>query len=85
MATPSGKQTVAVKYKKIRLQELVMDKRDKVSFLKCSFPATLPILFQFFERGQFGDVKRAKWNNQEVAVKFFTLADRKGGFNEEVS
>ena len=37
-----------------------------------------------FERGQFGDVKRAKWKGKVVAVKCFTSADRKGGFSEEV-
>ena len=41
-------------------------------------------LSQFFERGQFGDVKRARWNEKVVAVKCFTSADRKGGFSEEV-
>ena len=40
--------------------------------------------FQFFERGQFGDVKRAKWNGKVVAVKCFSSPDRKGGFSEEV-
>ena len=39
---------------------------------------------QFFERGQFGDVKRAKWNGKVVAVKCFSSPDRKGGFSEEV-
>lgn len=40
---------------------------------------------QFHGSGQFGDVKKAKWNDKVVAVKCFTSADRKGGFQEEVS
>ena len=40
---------------------------------------------QFFGSGQFGDVKKAKWNGKVVAVKCFSTADRKGGFQEEVS
>ena len=48
------------------------------------FGMDLFFLSQFYERGQFGEVKKAKWNNHEVAVKYFTSADRKGGFTDEV-
>ena len=41
-------------------------------------------MLQFYGRGQFGDVKKAKWNGKVVAVKCFATADRKGGFSEEV-
>ena len=51
--------------------------------LAFSLSPSLPFS-QFFERGQFGDVKRARWNEKVVAVKCFTSADRKGGFSEEV-
>ena len=51
--------------------------------LALSLSPSLPFS-QFFERGQFGDVKRARWNEKVVAVKCFTSADRKGGFSEEV-
>ena len=40
--------------------------------------------FQFLERGKFGDVKRARWNEKVVAVKYFSSQDKKGGFSEEV-
>ena len=40
---------------------------------------------QFFERGQFADVKKAKWNDKVVAVKLFSQVDRKCGFREEAS
>ncbi len=42
-------------------------------------------LSQFFARGQFGDVKKAMWNDKVVAVKVFSAADRKCGFSPEVS
>ncbi|XP_064404629.1 mitogen-activated protein kinase kinase kinase 7-like isoform X2 [Halichondria panicea] len=38
----------------------------------------------FFARGQFGDVKKAKWNGKVVAVKVFSAADRKCGFSPEL-
>ena len=36
------------------------------------------------ERGSFGDVRKAKWRGQDVAVKLFIVADKKGGISEEV-
>ncbi len=39
---------------------------------------------QFFERGSFGNVRKARWNGKEVAVKVFRSTDQRGGFGEEV-
>lgn len=36
------------------------------------------------ERGSFGDVRKAKWQGLDVAVKLFFVADKKGGISEEV-
>ena len=36
------------------------------------------------ERGSFGDVRKAKWQGKDVAVKQFLIADKKGGISEEV-
>lgn len=35
-------------------------------------------------RGQFGDVRRGKWNGSLVAVKQFQSADARCGFWDEV-
>ena len=37
------------------------------------------------ERGSFGDVRKAKWQDLDVAVKLFFVADKKGGISEEVT
>ena len=37
------------------------------------------------ERGSFGDVGKARWRGNDVAVKQFIVADKKGGISEEVS
>lgn len=37
------------------------------------------------ERGSFGDVRKARWQGKDVAVKQFIVADKKGGISEEVS
>ena len=48
-----------------------------LTFLFLPFP-------QFLERGTYGDVKKATWQDKNVAVKMFPYAERKGGFSEEV-
>lgn len=42
-------------------------------------------LLQFFESGSFGKVHHGYWGNQEVAVKYFSSAEEKKGYKEEVS
>ncbi|CAI8049845.1 Putative mitogen-activated protein kinase kinase kinase 7-like [Geodia barretti] len=39
---------------------------------------------KFLERGTYGDVKKATWQDKNVAVKMFPYAERKGGFSEEL-
>ena len=39
---------------------------------------------QFSERGTFGDVRKAKWQGRDVAVKLFSGVDRRGGISEGV-
>ena len=45
----------------------------------------LKFLQELLGRGQFGDVRRAKWNGSLVAVKEFQSADARCGFWDEVS
>ncbi|CAI8049847.1 Mitogen-activated protein kinase kinase kinase 7 [Geodia barretti] len=37
------------------------------------------------ERGSFGDVRKARWRGNDVAVKQFIVADKKGGISEEIA
>ena len=37
------------------------------------------------ERGSFADVRKARWRGNDVAVKQFIVAERKGRISEEVS
>ena len=62
---------------------LLIEFRSTVYYFTCISNLIL-IFYQFLERGQFGDVKRARWNEKVVAVKFYSSQDRKGGFSEEV-
>jgi serine/threonine protein kinase len=39
---------------------------------------------KFLERGTYGDVRKATWQEKSVAVKMFSCAERKGGFSEEL-
>ena len=75
--------SVHLKYRKIHTSDLKYD--DKVSIADSLSLCSLASLPQFLERGTYGDVRKATWQERSVAVKMFSCAERKGGFSEEVN